>query len=90
MVAVLDDSLRKLMDEVRARRSTSLSSRRSMRTTRKPTARGGAMVAAFRSLGWAWGGRWISIKNCQHPFAIGRSRRARCARTWTLTRVDGC
>lgn len=34
-------------------------------------AEGGALVAAFDSIGWGWGGRWSGIKDYQHFSAEG-------------------
>jgi hypothetical protein len=33
---------------------------------------GGALVEAFRSIGWGWGGHWSGIKDYQHFSASGR------------------
>jgi D-alanyl-D-alanine carboxypeptidase len=33
---------------------------------------GGALVRAFDSIGWGWGGRWTSVKDYQHFSASGR------------------
>ncbi len=32
----------------------------------------GPVVAAFRSIGWEWGGEWSSLKDYQHFSANGR------------------
>jgi hypothetical protein len=33
---------------------------------------GGALVEAFRSVGWGWGGSWSGAKDYQHFSANGR------------------
>ena len=33
---------------------------------------GGVLVAAFRAIGWGWGGNWTGIKDYQHFSASGR------------------
>ena len=33
---------------------------------------GGALVTAFRSIGWGWGGDWSGVKDYQHFSASGR------------------
>jgi D-alanyl-D-alanine carboxypeptidase len=33
---------------------------------------GGVLVAAFRAIGWGWGGDWSSVKDYQHFSASGR------------------
>ena len=33
---------------------------------------GDAVVQAFASVGWRWGGYWISVKDYQHFSANGR------------------
>jgi D-alanyl-D-alanine carboxypeptidase len=33
---------------------------------------GDAVVAAFASIGWEWGGNWVSLKDYQHFSASGR------------------
>ena len=33
---------------------------------------GDAVVAAFASIGWEWGGNWVSLKDYQHFSATGR------------------
>ena len=33
---------------------------------------GGVLVAAFRAIGWGWGGNWSGIKDYQHFSASGR------------------
>jgi hypothetical protein len=44
------------------------------RTRRRPgmAVEGGALVRAFDSIGWSWGGRWTSVKDYQHFSASGR------------------
>jgi hypothetical protein len=32
----------------------------------------GPVVAAFREIGWGWGGDWASLKDFQHFSANGR------------------
>jgi hypothetical protein len=33
---------------------------------------GGALVEAFRSIGWGWGGDWSGVKDYQHFSSTGR------------------
>jgi D-alanyl-D-alanine carboxypeptidase len=44
------------------------------RTRRRPgmAYEGGALVEAFRAIGWGWGGDWSGVKDYQHFSASGR------------------
>jgi D-alanyl-D-alanine carboxypeptidase len=44
------------------------------RTRRRPgmALEGGALVRAFDTIGWGWGGRWSSVQDYQHFSASGR------------------